>query len=89
MTEQGWEELLRGYNRSAFNAEEKFMKKLLWLHIPNFKKNGAMESITEIPASAFDDRFTTWIQEPECSGFQVSSDCPWRFEEMELVQYTP
>ena len=30
-----------------------------------------------------------WQQEDLCAGFIVSDDCPWRFEEMSLVTFTP
>jgi len=33
--------------------------------------------------------FDEWNVHPECSGFTVSSDCPYRYYEMELISYTP
>ena len=30
-----------------------------------------------------------WTQTDECAGFKVGNDCPWRYEEMELIAYTP
>ena len=30
-----------------------------------------------------------WEQSPECSGFLVGDDCPWRAEEMSLVTFRP
>ena len=47
-----------------------------------------MGNITSIPS---EDNATIpyWTQTDECAGFEVSSDCPWRYEEMDLVTYTP
>ena len=30
-----------------------------------------------------------WEQSEECSGFEISPDCPWRPEEMSLVTFRP
>jgi len=30
-----------------------------------------------------------WEETAPCAGFTVHDDCPWRFEEMMLVSYTP
>ena len=30
-----------------------------------------------------------WEQSAECSGFEISDDCPWRPEEMTLVTFRP
>jgi hypothetical protein len=30
-----------------------------------------------------------WKQTDACAGLDVSDDCPFRYEEMELVTYTP
>ena len=30
-----------------------------------------------------------WEQIEECSGFEISKDCPWRPEEMSLVTFRP
>lgn len=30
-----------------------------------------------------------WEETSECAGFKVPENCPWRYEEMELVTFTP
>jgi hypothetical protein len=30
-----------------------------------------------------------WTQTDSCAGFTVSAECPWRFEEMQLISFTP
>ena len=30
-----------------------------------------------------------WEQTDSCAGLTVSNDCPWRYEEMSLISYTP
>ena len=30
-----------------------------------------------------------WQETADCAGFEVPDDCPWRYEEMELVTFTP
>jgi len=47
-----------------------------------------MESIMEIKPKNGTE-FVTWHPTSMCAGFNVSAECPWRFEEMELVSYTP
>ena len=51
-----------------------------------------MGTITSVPAqghSADDPVDKYWEQETDCAGFTVSSDCQYRYEEMELVTFTP
>jgi len=30
-----------------------------------------------------------WHQTVSCSGFDIKPDCPWRYDEMSLVTFTP
>ena len=61
---------------------------MLWVYIPDFTKHGTLNSIKSIP----NKEGTTgkyWEETAECAGFSVSDACPWRYEEMGLVSYTP
>lgn len=45
-------------------------KELLWLYIPDFEKNGAMDHIKSIPGvNEGDPPF--WEQDELCSGFKI------------------
>jgi hypothetical protein len=46
-----------------------------------------MDSIKEIPTA--DGKGVFWKEHPDCGGFTVKDTCPWRYEEMLLVTYTP
>ena len=52
-----------------------------------------MASITKIPrkGQTFDDMTAPylWEETEGCAGFEVSDDCPWRYEEMTLVTFRP
>ena len=52
-----------------------------------------MSEIDKVPVTGqtFDDMEAPyyWEQSAECSGFIVSDDCPWRYEEMTLVTFRP
>ncbi len=52
-----------------------------------------MESIPSVQNPSLegedDPQGTYWAQTKECAGFVVSEDCPWRYEEMSLIGYTP
>ena len=86
--------MLRLYTKSSLPDETATLDKvLLWLYIPDFRKGGRMGNITFIPnqgksnSSNVSDYY--WIQEDKCAGFSVPSNCPWRYEEMDLITYTP
>lgn len=67
-------------------------KELLWIYIPDYMKNGAMNSIKSIPNKKIngeEDPVPYWEEAEDCAGFEVSDDCPWRFEEMIIVSFTP
>ena len=75
ITSEGWQEILRGMTR---NAQERVMedgrlttvnkKELLWLYLPDFEKNGAMDEIKEIKSKNPDDP-PFWTQNEICGGF--------------------
>lgn len=76
ITKEGWRELLRGLTRSAQASEvgedDQLVlinrKELLWLFLPDFEKNGAMDHIVSIPGlNEGDEPF--WVQDELCSGF--------------------
>jgi hypothetical protein len=51
-----------------------------------------MNSIKSIPHRKGDTGESSgnyWEETEKCAGFKVSNDCPWRFQEMTLVSYTP
>ena len=49
-----------------------------------------MESIPSVQTPRDSDpKGISWAQTKECAGFVVSEDCPWRYEEMSLIGYTP
>ena len=88
VTKEGWIENLRAFNQSALDSNLIFKKELLWLYVPNFEKEGNIESLTFIPGRE-DIGLVDWHQSEHCAGFNVSDNCPWRYEEMELIRYTP
>lgn len=52
-----------------------------------------MNVITNVPrvGNTFseNDQNPYWKQEDSCSGFTVDDSCKWRWEEMELITFTP
>ena len=63
-------------------------KELLWLYLPDFEKDGAMDEIKVIKSkSSIEPPF--WTQNEDCGGFRVKSECVYRAEEMELIAFTP
>ena len=46
-----------------------------------------MDHIKSIPTR--DGKGIFWEENPDCGGFEVKDSCPWRYEEMLLVTYTP
>ena len=49
-----------------------------------------MNSIKSIPHRVDDNiEGNYWEETESCAGFEVKNDCPWRFEEMILVSFTP
>ena len=66
---------------------------LLWIFVPDYNLKGQMQEIKNIPRAgnsfSIDDPDPFWRQTDACSGFNVGPDCPWRFEEMTLVTFTP
>jgi len=49
-----------------------------------------MSEIEEINAYGQNNEIElVWTETAECSGFEVPDNCPWRYEEMELVTFTP
>ena len=100
VTHQGWNQKLREYvlsHRASADTED-VTKELLWLYVPDFKKNGVMGSITEIADIGYDPESKSiegvddifWRQNDECAGFVISDkNCEFRTKEMELITYTP
>ena len=70
----------------SMDADGVIAKRLLWLYVPDWAKDGRMDSISEIKGL---DGDVLWRETKECAGFEISPDCPWRVTEMELVKYTP
>lgn len=49
-----------------------------------------MATIEYIPKEGLDKKYDSfWNQTDSCAGFEVSDNCPYRYEEMELVTFTP
>ena len=87
VTTEGWYQQLRFMKNAAFDDSiQKNQKELLWLYVPDFTRHGALTHIKEIPD--FDGKII-WREDENCAGFNVSDNCLWRFNEMELIQYTP
>jgi len=83
--------MLRSSLRASVATETDVVsRELIWLYIPDFNKLGRMGTIPFIPAAGkntSDGAF--WKQVESCAGFEVSSDCPLRHTEMQLITYTP
>ena len=67
-------------------------RELLWMYIPNWENQGAIESIPTVKTRD-DEKYIYgdyyWQETKECAGFVVTDACPHRFEEMSLISYTP
>lgn len=90
----GWYEFLRQYTVASIAPEGSSPTwQVLWLHIPNYINNGQMGDIINIPqpGNKFDpnDPNPYWKQDEKCAGRTVSDNCDWRWEEMNLVTFTP
>lgn len=87
VTEDGWNQQLHFMTQAAFDEDNQINnKELLWLYVPDYTRNGAFSHIKEIPCP---NRTICWKESENCAGFTVSDKCEWRFNEMELIQYTP
>ena len=81
--------------RSAENSDEQRQRELLWLFLPNWDNQGAVETINSVkqPEVSLTSETTKgehyWEQTKDCAGFVVSEKCQWRYEEMSLISYTP
>ena len=84
--------------RSGESSEPE--KKLVWLYIPDYNKNGMLSSIKHVSKSDRDiatmkfkpggEGEFFWEEVKNCSGFVVSDkDCHLRIDEMQLVSYQP
>jgi hypothetical protein len=94
VTEEGWYEILRQFvNASAVTEGDDLSWTLLWLYVPDFNTKGTMQTVEMVPKYGntynVSDEDPFWRQTDSCAGFAVSDDCPWRFEEMQLVTFTP
>jgi hypothetical protein len=94
ITEEGWYELLRQFVGAAKLKENSEVTwEILWLYIPDFLEHGKMNTIQNVPklghSFSVDDPDPFWQQTESCAGSKVSDDCPWRFEEMLIVTFTP
>lgn len=58
------------------------------MYVPDYLKQGKITTIKSIPNPNGAPGYF-WKETESCAGFNVSNDCPWRFEEMELIGYTP
>ena len=47
-----------------------------------------MDTIKSIPGEE-EGGEPFWEQSENCAGFIVGDDCEWRYEEMELISFTP
>lgn len=102
LTEEGWDEKLRHYVQSQRSSEaDEVDKKLIWLYIPDFRKNGMLSSIKNIKNTTIsvneyaiqeveDNTQPFWEEHKNCSGFVISDQpCILRQDEMVLVSYRP
>ena len=87
-SDEGWYEVLRGVVRAAENQEQTKLKEVLWIYVPDFRREGTLNSIKSVPNRA-GEAGNYWEETEPCAGFVVSDSCPWRYEEMSLVSYTP
>ena len=90
ITKEGWEEKLRHFIESQKASERDLVEKeLLWLYVPDFNKQGILDSIPAVP-DRLDSSKMMWNQDDDCSGFKVSNKpCHLRVDEMQLIGYQP
>jgi len=97
--------MLRMYVDSSKQPETaNATQRLLWLYLPDFMNGGEMSSIEYIPAVGYTyadieqqralngklpDEMIYWKQDDSCAGFSVSKTCNLRYEEMQLITFTP
>lgn len=66
---------------------------VLWLYLPDYLNEGKMSEIKNIPRKgntySANDPNPYWSQDENCSGFIVGDGCNWRWEEMNLITFTP
>ena len=97
ITPDGWEEKLRQFvlSHRGSEGETELSKRLLWLYVPDFNKNGALNTIESVgragsPKSGDQQDEPLWKQTDECAGFKISDkNCPFRVKEMALISYIP
>jgi len=70
------------------NKNDVSLKEILWIYIPDFEKEGKITSIKSIP-NKLGTPGDYWQETSPCAGFTVQDDCPWRYEEMSLISFTP
>lgn len=89
INEEGWQEKLRQFVNAARGVEtDELDRSVLWIYIPDYTKNGTMQSIKQIYNRNKTE--VIWEEDPDCGGFTVSDkDCYLRSSEMELIAYTP
>lgn len=76
----------------------------LWLYIPDFMKGGAMNNIHFVPKAGITyaevnqafkkegklpSEMVYWQENDACAGFEVGPNCHLRYDEMQLVTYSP
>lgn len=87
VTDEGWYQQLRFMTEATFDDSTQInQKELLWLYVPDFRNQGVLSHIKEIPCA---NGSICWKESENCAGFNVSDNCEWRFNEMELYHYTP
>ena len=87
ISEDGWNDLLRKFVDASRKSEESDLeRKLLWLYIPDWKKNGMMSEIKSIPDLEGNDY---WTESADCAGYEVAAECGLRVDEMALVNFSP
>ena len=69
ISKDGWNEILRGMTRASQDEEMVNRKKLLWLYVPDFTREGRLDHITDIKDR---DGKVVWEETKACAGFTVS-----------------
>ena len=94
ISEQGWYEMLRQFTTAGAQPEGSSpVWTVLWLYLPDFNNEGNMNVIKNIPRLGNNynenDLDPYWKEDESCSGFIVDDGCNWRWEEMNLITFTP
>ena len=91
LTQEGWYEMLRGFLKAATADEGTDPdRQLIWIYLPDYNKQGRMSTIEYVPKMKSTSRVdAVWQQVDSCAGFEIQESCPYRYEEMELVTFTP